>query len=168
MHGMEPSTEQSDRREGSQPASDRRIDDVDRAIVAALVDDGRLSLTDLADKVNVSRSTAHARLQRLRDDRVITGFRAVVDPAAIGLGIAALVFVDIEQHDWRSKRDELLAIEGVQYLAMCAGRFDMMLLVRAPSIAAFRDVLLQQIQEFPGVKSTETVFILDEVDTHTV
>lgn len=143
--------------------STRQIDDVDRAIVDALVDDGRLSLTDLAERVNVSRSTAHTRLQRLGDERVITGFRAVVDPAAVGLNVAALVFVDVEQHDWRRNRDDLMAIDGVEYLAMCAGKFDMMLLVRAASIAALRDVLLQQIQELPGVRSTETVFILDEV-----
>jgi len=73
------------------------------------------------------------------------------------------VFIDVEQHDWRRHRDDLMAIQGVEYLAMCAGEFDMMLLVRAASISAFRDVLLQQIQELPGVRSTETVFILDEV-----
>jgi DNA-binding Lrp family transcriptional regulator len=144
-------------------AGRRRIDAVDAAIIDALVADGRMSLTDLADRVNTSRSTAHTRIQRLREEGIITGFRAVVDPTAIGLGIAALVFVDIEQHDWRALRDDLMAIEGVEYLAMCAGEFDMMLLVRAASIAAFRDVLLQQIQDLAGVRSTETVFILDEV-----
>lgn len=126
------------------------------------MDDGRMSLTDLADLVSVSRSTVHARVQRLRDDGVIAGFNAIVDPAALGLGVAALVFVDIEQHDWRTLRDRLMAISGVEYLAMCAGRFDMMLLVRAPTISAFRDVLLQQVQQISGVRSTETVFILDE------
>jgi len=44
----------------------RQIDDVDRALIEALLADGRISLTDLADQVNVSRSTVHARVQRLR------------------------------------------------------------------------------------------------------
>lgn len=140
----------------------RQIDDVDLALVNALIGDGRMSLTDLADRVNVSRSTVHARFQRLRDEAVITGFTATVDPAAIGLGVAALVFLDIDQHDWRSLRSELMAIDGVEYLAMCAGRFDMMMLVRATTIAALRDVLLQQVQQISGVRSSETIFILDE------
>jgi DNA-binding Lrp family transcriptional regulator len=148
-----------------EPGSVRQIDDIDRAIIAAMVHDGRLSLTDLAEAVNVSRSTAHARLQRLRDDNVITGFAAIVDPAAVGLGVAAAVFVDIEQHDWRALRAELAAIPGVEYLAMCAGRFDLMLIARAPSIGALRDVLLERIQRIDGVRSTETVVILDEVRT---
>lgn len=141
----------------------RQIDSVDRALIAAVVQDARISLTDLAEAINVSRSTAHTRLQRLRDDNVITGFTATVDPQALGLGVAALVFVDIEQHDWRTLRSELAAIPGVEYLAMCAGRFDLMLIARAESIPAMRDVLLEKIQRIPGVRSTESVIILDEV-----
>jgi DNA-binding Lrp family transcriptional regulator len=102
-------------------------------------------------------------MQRLRDENVITGFTATVDPQALGLGVAALVFIDIEQHDWRTLRAELAAIPGVEYLAMCAGRFDLMLIARAENIPALRDVLLGQIQRIPGVRSTESVVILDEV-----
>lgn len=142
--------------------SGRQIDSVDRAVIAALVQDARISLTDLAEAISVSRSTAHARLQRLRDENVITGFTATIDPHAVGLGVAALVFIDIEQHDWRTLRAELAAIPGVEYLAMCAGRFDLMLIARAESIPALRDVLLEQIQRIAGVRSTETVVILDE------
>ena len=141
----------------------RQIDSVDRALLAALSHDARMSLTDLAERINVSRSTAYARLQRLREEGVITGFTASIDPQALGLGVAALVFIDIEQHDWRTLRSELAAIPGVEYLAMCAGRFDLMLLARAESIPALRDVLLEKIQRIPGVRSTESVFILDEV-----
>jgi DNA-binding Lrp family transcriptional regulator len=147
------------------PVSGRQIDSVDRALISAVSKDARMSLTDLAEKINVSRSTAHTRLQRLRDENVITGFTATVDPHALGLGVAALVFIDIEQHDWRTLRAELAAIPGVEYLAMCAGRFDLMLIARAESIPALRDVLLEQIQRIEGVRSTESVVILDEIHT---
>jgi DNA-binding Lrp family transcriptional regulator len=146
-----------------QKSAVRQIDSVDRALIEALSDDARMSLTDLAERINVSRSTAYTRLQRLRDEHVITGFTASIDPQALGLGVAALVFIDIEQHDWRSLRTELAEIPGVEYLAMCAGRFDLMLIARAESIPALRDVLLEKIQRIPGVRSTESVFILDEV-----
>jgi DNA-binding Lrp family transcriptional regulator len=143
--------------------SARQIDAVDRAMIASLRKDARMSLTDLANAVSVSRSTAHARLQRLLDDKVITGFSASVDPQAVGMGVAAIVFVDIEQHDWRGLRAGLAAVPGVEYLAMCAGRFDLMLIARAESIPALRDVLLERIQRIEGVRSTETVVILDEI-----
>jgi DNA-binding Lrp family transcriptional regulator len=145
------------------PGPVRQIDDVDRAMIASLRNDARISLTDLATAVSISRSTAHARLQRLLDDNVITGFSATIDPQAVGLGVAAMVFIDIEQHDWRALRAEMAAVPGVEYLAMCAGRFDLMLIARAESIPALRDVLLERIQRIEGVRSTETVVILDEV-----
>jgi DNA-binding Lrp family transcriptional regulator len=151
-------------RAGGAPAGvNRQIDDVDRSVLDALIGDGRMSLTDLADHVNIARSTVHARVQRLRDDGVITGFTAIVDPAALGLGVAALVFLDVDQHDWRALRDDLAALPGVGYLAMCAGRFDLMMVVRSASIVELRDVLLERIQRMPGVKSTETVLVLDEL-----
>jgi DNA-binding Lrp family transcriptional regulator len=163
MTDLQPSTEHSVDPPLATEPSTRQIDGVDRAMIAALVQDARISLTDLAETVNVSRSTAHTRMQRLRDANIITGFTASVDPQAVGLGVAAAVFIDIEQHDWRTLRAELAAIPGVEYLAMCAGRFDLMLIARAENIAALRDVLLEQIQRIQGVRSTETVVILDEV-----
>ena len=163
MKNLEVSVKQIVETSPASAPSMRQIDSVDRAMIAALVEDARITLTDLADTVNVSRSTAHARLQRLRDDNIITGFTATVDPQAIGLGVAAIVFIDIEQHDWRTLRAELAAIPGVEYLAMCAGQFDLMLIARAESIAGLRDVLLERIQRIAGVRSTETVVILDEI-----
>lgn len=131
-------------------------------MLEALTGDGRMSLTELAQRVNTSRSTVHSRLQRLTDDGVISRFTIEVDHVALGRPLVALVFVDIDQHDWRGLRDQLLAIDGVEYLAMCAGRFDLMMRVRVASIAALRDVLLEDVQRLDGVRSTETVFVLDE------
>jgi len=159
---MARSTDQNVENRSTGDGASRRIDAIDRALVTALVADGRISLTDLADQVHVSRSTIHGRVQRLRDEQIITGFTATVDHAALGLDVAALVLVDIEQHDWRILRDRLLGVPGVEWLAMCAGRFDLIMLVRAPTIAALRDVLLGDVQQLDGVRSTETVLILDE------
>lgn len=138
------------------------LDDVDRAIVAALVDDGRLSVNELASRVGVSRATAYARLDRLRGTGVITGFTATVDPAKVGYGVAALILVNVEQNEWRSARDELLRLPGVEYLAFTSGGFDMAVLVRVPSIEALRDVVLDHLHGATHVRSTQTVFVLDE------
>src|SRR5262245_3439635 len=140
----------------------RALDDVDRGIVAALVDDGRLSVNELAHRVGVSRATAYARLDRLRADGVITGFTATVDPARAGLGVAALILVNVEQNEWRSARDELMHLPGVEYLAFTSGGFDMVALVRVPSIEALRDVVLDRLHGATHVRSTQTVFVLDE------
>ena len=138
------------------------LDDVDRRIVAALVDDGRLSVNELASRVGVSRATAYSRLDRLRSEGVITGFTATVDPTKLGLGVAALILVNVEQNEWRAARDELLHLPGVEYLAFTSGGFDMVVLVRVASIEALRDVVLDHLHGATHVQSTQTVFVLDE------
>lgn len=62
-------------------------------------DDGRLTLTELARRVGLSVSPCHRRLHELERGGVITGYHADVDPAALGLGFEALVFVTMRQED---------------------------------------------------------------------
>jgi DNA-binding Lrp family transcriptional regulator len=148
------------RRRAAAPATD--LDDVDRRIVACLTEDGRMSVNELAARVGVSRATAYARLDRLRSEGVIPGFTAVVDPARVGYGLAALILVNVEQNEWRAARDELLHLPGVEYLAFTSGGFDMVALVRASSIEELRDVILERLHGATHVRSTQTVFVLDE------
>jgi DNA-binding Lrp family transcriptional regulator len=143
--------------------SGRQIDDVDRAILNALVADGRVSFSALAERCHISRSTAHARVERLRRIGAITGFTATLDPALLGHGLCALVFIKIRQHDWREARDAIVELPGVESLMMCAGEYDLIATVRSPDMAHFRDTLLVQLHAIDGVVGSSTAFVLDEV-----
>jgi DNA-binding Lrp family transcriptional regulator len=138
------------------------VDDTDRRMLAVLQDDGRISVNELAGRVNISRATAYQRLERLRAEGVITRFTAVVDPAKVGLGITALILLNIEQHAWRSLRHRLQSLAGVHYLALTSGGFDIVILVRVDSIETLRDVVLNGLQGMAEVRSTQTIFVLDE------
>lgn len=138
------------------------LDDVDRKLLAALAADGRLSVNELARHANVSRATAYARFDRLRQNGAIRSFTVDVDPAALGYGIAALILVNVEQHSWRAARDELAGLPGVEYVALTSGGFDFVVLVRVPDVDALRDVVLVRLQGMPHVQSTQTIFVLDE------
>ena len=142
--------------------SSSELDDVDRAIVALLRGDGRMSVNEVATHVHVSRATAYARLERLRSSGVITGFGADVDPAKIGLPVTALILVNLEQRNWPSVHDALGAIPGVEWSAFTSGTFDMAILVRMKDVQALRDVVLVQLHGLKFVKSSQTVFLLDE------
>jgi DNA-binding Lrp family transcriptional regulator len=138
------------------------LDQIDRDIVTALVADGRLSVNQLAAQVGVGRSTAYQRLERLQADGVILGFTAVVDQAALGRPVAALILCNLEQTSWREALVELRNVPGVEHLMFTSGTFDAALLVRVADTAALRDVVLEQLQGSPHVRSTQTVFVLDE------
>lgn len=138
------------------------LDETDRRILHDLLEDGRTSVNTLAQRAGVSRATAYSRLERLRQSGVVTGFRAVVDPAKVGLPITALILANVEQHSWQAARDELLQLPGLEYLAFTSGGFDMVLLVRVPDVVALRDVVLVRLHGSPHVRSTQTIFVLDE------
>jgi DNA-binding Lrp family transcriptional regulator len=136
-------------------------------MLGILVDDGRMSVNELAARAGVSRATAYARYDRLVADGVIRGFRADVDPHAIGLDVAAMILINVEQGSWPTTRDKVSRLPGVEYVAMTSGEFDFVLLVRMPDIAALRDVVLYRLQGMPEVRSTHTIFVLDE-DRHPI
>ena len=138
------------------------LDDTDRRIVGLLRNDGRMSVNEVAQRAHVSRATAYARLERLRNADVITGFQATVDPVKIGLPVTALILINLEQKNWPSVHDALGAIPGVEWSAFTSGSFDMVLLVRMKDVAALRDVVLVQLHGLKFVKSSQTVFVLDE------
>jgi DNA-binding Lrp family transcriptional regulator len=143
-------------------ADERPVDDIDRSLLRMLVDDGRISMNELAARTGVSRATAYSRVERLQRQGVITGFTATIDPAKAGYGVTALILLNVRQSDWRVARDQLLAVPGVVYLAMTSGAFDMVMLVRAPDVHHLRDVVLGELHDIGQVRSTQTIFVLEE------
>ena len=93
---------------------------------------------------------------------MITGFRADVDPAALGYSITAMILVNVEQGDWAQVREKLVHLPGFEYLAVTSGGFDFVVLVRVRDVASLRDVVLHRLHRIEAVKSTQTVFVLDE------
>jgi len=137
-------------------------DEVDRTIVEILSEDGRITIPALAERAGVSRSTAYARLGRLRSDGIITGFRATVAAGARGLPIAALVLIRADQNRWNQALQQLRDLPGVEWVAATAARFDFVALVRAADLHELRDVVLEGLRAIPTLTTTETVILLDE------
>lgn len=148
--------------QGRQPSAARDLDEIDLEILAVLKEDARVSMTDLAESVNVSRANAHARLSRLRQERVIRRFTVDVDPARVGLPTAALVAVKMDFHEWRNIWREVERMPEVAYQALTTGEHDFLLVIRASSVETIRDVILERLNSIPGIQSTTTAMLLDE------
>lgn len=142
--------------------SPNKLDDVDRAIIAGLQQDGRVSIRSLAEQVHISRANAYSRINRLLDDGVITGFTAEIDAEQAGLGTSAYVLLSIQQNTWRAVAESLSGLPFVEHFALVGGDVDVLTLVRAPDNAELRHVVLERIHEIPGVRSTRTWLIFDE------
>jgi DNA-binding Lrp family transcriptional regulator len=140
------------------------LDDIDRRILTALTHDGRMSIRTLAELLHISRANAYARIQRLRDTKVIRGFRADVDPVAAGMGTSAYVTVNLHQAEWRVVAEQLRALPGVVHIALCGGDFDVIMLVRVKDNADLRRLVLDAVQGMPGVVSTRTLLVFEEAE----
>lgn len=138
------------------------MDAIDRQILDVLRVDARTSVRDLAAQVGISRASAYARLKRLTDTRVIRGFTVDVDHIALGLAVSAYVHVRIKQNTWKSFRKKAWALEEAAHVALVAGDFDCVMLVRARDTDHLRDLVLERIQSLPEVLATQTVLVFEE------
>lgn len=135
------------------------MEDIDRAIVAALTGDGRLSYTDLAERVGLSVSAVHQRVRRLEQRGVITGYAARVSPEAVGLALTAFVAIrpfDPSQPD--DAPDRLAHLPEVEACYSVAGEDSYLLLVRVASPVDL-ERLLQQIRSAANVTTRTTVVL---------
>lgn len=149
--------------EGSAPGrSAVKLDETDRAIIGALMEDGRISIRALADRIHVSRANAYARIGRLVSEGAITGFTARLDARRVGLGTTAYIMLNIEQNAWRTISKHLSEIPYVEHFSLVGGDADVLMLTRAPDNDALRQVVLEKIQGVPGVRSTRTWLVFEE------
>jgi len=145
------------------------LDDADRKIVAALVEDGRMSITALAHRVGLSKTPCQVRLRRLIASGVIRGFRAIVDPARIGLDHVAFAEVKLSDTREQALRDFNVAVRRIPEVEEChmiASSFDYLLKVRTADIRRYREVLGEKISSLPHVASTSTFVAMETVKDH--
>ncbi|MEV4513708.1 Lrp/AsnC family transcriptional regulator [Dactylosporangium sp. NPDC049525] len=135
------------------------MEETDRAIVAALAVDGRLSYTDLAERVGLSVSAVHQRVRRLEQRGVIKGYAAQLDHDAIGLPLTAFVAIrpiDPSQPD--DAPDRLAKLPQIESCYSVAGDDFYLLLVRVESPLAL-ERLLQEIRTAANVITRTTVVL---------
>ena len=142
------------------------LDDFDRKIIAVLRQDGRISVTDLAQRIGLSKTPCQVRLRRLIASGVIRGFTALVDPAKLGLDHVA--FAEVKLSDTREAalaefNAAVQRIPEVEECHMIASSFDYLLKVRTPDIRRYRMVLGEKISSLPYVASTSTYVAMETV-----
>ncbi len=142
------------------------LDEFDRKILTILGRDGRITYTDLALQVGLSKTPCQARVKRLVDSGLITGFRAIVDPTKVGLDHVAFTEVklsDTREEALRQFNHAVRQIPEVEECHMIASSFDYLLKVRTPDIRRYRIVLGEKISSLPHVASTSTFVAMETI-----
>jgi DNA-binding Lrp family transcriptional regulator len=142
------------------------MDAVDRKILAELQRDGRLTITELADRVRLSVSPCHRRLRALENSGAISGYRAQLDAHALGLTFEALVFVTMRASD-RSTLEKfeqsVTEIPNVLQAQRLFGDPDYLLRVITRDLAAFQRLYDEQLTALPGVQRLTSTLVMKSV-----
>ena len=141
------------------------LDDLDRALLRALVQEGGLSAGELGRRLGVSQPAAWRRVRRLEEAGVLAGRRIEVDRAALGFGVTVFLGVKLAMKGRVSLEDferAVGAIPEVQVVQHVLGLFDYRLRVVARDIADFERVLRRRIMTLPGVGQVEANVLLTE------
>jgi DNA-binding Lrp family transcriptional regulator len=142
------------------------VDDIDRKILAALQRDGRLTITELAERVGLSLSPCQRRLRTLERNGAISGYRAELDARALGLTFEALVFVtmrDADRDTVRTFEETVVQVPNVIQAQRLFGDPDYLLRVIATDLPTFQEVYDERIATLPGVQRLNTTLVMKSV-----
>jgi len=138
-------------------------DDLDRAILRALRDDGRVSLVQLAETVGLSPTPCKRRLQRLEEAGIIAGYVARIDRKAAGFGITVFVSVELERQDAEEVnrfQTEVSRFEEVVTGTLITGGQDFLLEVVVASLEEFENFLQTSLLRIKGIRAVRSRFAL--------
>jgi len=142
------------------------MDRLDRAIIAELERDGRISNVDLAARVGLTTGPCLRRVQRLEAAGVIRGYRAVINPAAMGREFEVLLDIDLQAQDAATvERFEstLAAAAEVTELRRLFGKPDYFVRVAVADLAAYETFLSNDIMTIPGVGRLHSRFAMKNI-----
>jgi DNA-binding Lrp family transcriptional regulator len=137
---------------------------IDFAILAALQKDARLSNKELAARVGLAPSSCLERVRRLRETGVLTGFRALVEPGALGIAMQALVFVRLARHarqQVKAFRQHALSLPEAIALYHVAGQHDFLVHVGVRDANHLRDLAMDAFTSRREVARIETHLIFE-------
>jgi Lrp/AsnC family transcriptional regulator for asnA, asnC and gidA len=129
------------------------LDEIDKAIVRELQQDGRMPYSQLAPLVGLSQAAVRQRVQRLIDGGVVQVV-AVTDPLRLGFTVQAMIGVRASG-DLRLLAAQLAAVDEIDYVVVTAGSFDLLLEVVCADNDALLELLDREVRSLEGVRGAE-------------
>ncbi len=143
------------------------LDSYDKEILRVVQDNGKITNQDLADSVDLSPSACLRRVKALEDAGVISGYKCVVDPKQLGLGLTAIVYISMDKHipeRFELFEREIFAIAEVVECSLITGQSaDYLLKIIVNDLEHYHKILVGKITKITGVSGVHSSFILNKV-----
>lgn len=144
----------------------RELDRIDRQILDILQREGRIPMTELAERVHLSATPCADRVRRMERDGVIVGYYARVNPQALGRNL--LVFLEIKLSAksgdvFERVKEELRYVPEVMECHLVSGEFDYLVKARLPEMNAYRRLLGDILKRLPAAASSHSYVVMEEI-----
>lgn len=146
------------------------IDEIDRALLKLLQEDASLSVDMLSDRVNLSRNACWRRVKRLETEGIIQSRVALIDPARVGLGLQAIVFIRTNDHSakWlKAFHSAIRQMPEILTAQRMSGDLDYVLRVRVTDVAAY-DAFYQRLIAKIDIADVSASFVMEDIKDTTV
>jgi Lrp/AsnC family leucine-responsive transcriptional regulator len=147
-------------------AHPRELDRIDRKILRILQQEGRISLTELGERVGLSTTPCTERVRRLERERVITGYHARVDPQRVRAGLLVFVQISLAYKSgdiFEEFRRAALRLPNVLECHLVSGEFDYLIKARISEMASYRKLLGSTLLTLPHVRESRSYIVMEEV-----
>ena len=146
------------------------LDAYDLGLLAALQQDAYATHQAIGERIHLSASQVSRRIQRLQEAGLIARFVALLNPAAVGLGVRAVSYITLRRHgddEGRAFEQDILAIPEVLDCYAVAGESDYVLQIVAPDLQALSETVLRRLTRIPGVGSIRSNVVLNCIKSST-
>ncbi len=140
-----------------------KLDEMDRIILANLINDARKPYLEIARECKVSGAAIHQRVKKLEEAGIILGSSTLIKPISIGYSICAFMFLNLTENN--KYQEVIKALEDIHEIVEChfiTGRSALLIKLYCEDNAHLMEVVLNTIQKIPYVQSSETMVSLDE------
>lgn len=139
------------------------MDDFDKKIIEMLYEDARRPFTEIADKLDVSEATIRKRVRRLEDEKIIEGYRVMVDPAKLGYKTRTLLGLDVEPGDLLDASRKISEIESVKEVYTCTGDHMIMADIWAKDSKHLSQIISDEIGELEGITDICPAIVMEKI-----
>lgn len=146
------------------------LDEKDYDILKLLEENAKLTVREIAVRINLSPTPTHERIKRLEKSGVIKNYAAILDKKKVGKRIMVICMVTLRKHNKKAGADFISAVRQFSEVLECyniSGDFDFMLKIVAESMDSYHHFFVNQLTEVKGIGQTKSIFVMDIVkETH--
>ncbi|KPH14366.1 Lrp/AsnC family transcriptional regulator [Chryseobacterium sp. ERMR1:04] len=142
------------------------VDEKDLSILRLLQKDAKLSIRDLAARINLSPTPTHERIKRMEKLGIIKEYTAIVDRKKVNKGMMVVCMIALNAHNKSIATkfiEEVSKLKEVVEFYNISGEFDFMLKILAPNMDEFHDFFVNQLSEIEGIGQTKSIFVMNSI-----